>query len=69
MRDALKIAGFRPLKLDLYRSTGVKTVRPAVIFLNGGGFAVGNPRAGASAAQGKAILEQVFHFLDTTFGT
>jgi acetyl esterase/lipase len=38
------LPGFRPLKLDLYRMTGAQTARPAVIFLHGGGFAVGSPR-------------------------
>jgi acetyl esterase/lipase len=39
------VPGFRPLKLDLYHLTGTQTARPAVIFLHGGGFRAGSPRA------------------------
>jgi acetyl esterase/lipase len=40
--------GFRPLRLDLYRVTGDSTPRPLVVFAHGGGWSVGNPRAGAA---------------------
>jgi acetyl esterase/lipase len=38
------VMGYRPLKLDLYHSTTAKELRPAVIFLHGGGWFVGSPR-------------------------
>jgi acetyl esterase/lipase len=38
------IPGYRPLKLDLYHAPGAKGLRPAVVWLHGGGFVVGSPR-------------------------
>lgn len=40
--------GFRPLHLDLYRVANDKTLRPLVVFVHGGGWSVGNPRAGGA---------------------
>jgi acetyl esterase/lipase len=42
------IPGYRPLRLDLYRRSGSATPRPLVVFVHGGGWSVGNPRAGAA---------------------
>ena len=38
------LPGYRPLKLDLYRSTSTKPNRPIVIFVHGGRWLAGSPR-------------------------
>jgi acetyl esterase/lipase len=40
--------GFRPLRLDLYRVANDRTPRPLIVYVHGGGWSVGNPRAGGS---------------------
>jgi acetyl esterase/lipase len=42
------IDGYRPLKLDLYYARENKTPKPAILWLHGGGWALGNPRGGSS---------------------
>lgn len=50
------IPGFRPLHLDLYRSTADAALRPLIVFLHGGGYSHANPRAGAAFVNLPAIL-------------
>jgi acetyl esterase/lipase len=50
------VPGYRPLRLDLYRQQGVTVVRPLVVFVHGGGWTFGNPRAGAAFRDFSAIL-------------
>jgi acetyl esterase/lipase len=50
------LPGYRPLRLDLYRPEGVTAARPLVVFIHGGGWAFGNPRAGAAFRDFPAIL-------------
>lgn len=38
------LPGYRPLKLDLYQPPGGSAPKPAVIYVHGGGFELGNPR-------------------------
>ncbi len=38
------LPGFRPLRLDLYRDTGVNYPRPLVVFVHGGSWTVGQKR-------------------------
>lgn len=40
--------GFRPLRLDLYRVPNDPSPRPLVVYVHGGGWLVGNQRAGGS---------------------
>jgi acetyl esterase/lipase len=68
------VPGFRPLKLDLYRSTTAGAPQPAVIFLHGGGWAVGSPRMvspvfgendqvlAALAARGYVVIGATYRF-------
>jgi acetyl esterase/lipase len=39
------VRGYRPLKLDLYVPTNTRVQHPAVIWIHGGGWEIGNPRA------------------------
>lgn len=39
------IPGFRPLKLDLYAAGPTAAPRPAVLWIHGGGWSTGDPRA------------------------
>src|SRR5580704_14546475 len=39
------VRGYRPLKLDLYVPADIKRRHPAVVWLHGGGWEIGNPRA------------------------
>jgi acetyl esterase/lipase len=48
--------GFRPLRLDLYRVSSDKTPRPLVVYVHGGGWFVGNQRAGGSFLDLPVIL-------------
>jgi acetyl esterase/lipase len=50
------VPGYRPLRLDLYRQDGVTAARPLVVFIHGGGWTFGNPRAGAGFRNFPAIL-------------
>jgi acetyl esterase/lipase len=50
------IPGYRPLHLDLYRDPAARALRPLVIFVHGGGWAVANPRAGAAFLDFPAVL-------------
>lgn len=51
------LPGFRPLRLDLYRPTaGAAGTRPLVVFIHGGGWTSGNPRAGAAFKDFPSIL-------------
>jgi acetyl esterase/lipase len=51
------LPGFRPLRLDLYRPTsGAAGNRPLVIFIHGGGWTFGNPRAGAAFKDFPSVL-------------
>jgi acetyl esterase/lipase len=51
------LPGFRPLRLDLYRTRAdTSTPRPLVVYLHGGGWAHANPRAGAAFADFPTIL-------------
>jgi acetyl esterase/lipase len=44
------LAGYRPLKLDLYQQSGSGSgPKPAVIYVHGGGFEYGNPRMNTPA--------------------
>jgi acetyl esterase/lipase len=61
-RDTLVPLRQSQILRDALRAKGVAATLVVVPQVNHG-------FAGASAAQGKAILDQVFHFLDTTFGT
>jgi acetyl esterase/lipase len=53
------LSGFRPLRLDLYRSAGQVAARPLVLFLHGGGWRLGNPRGGGALVDLPAILAHV----------
>jgi acetyl esterase/lipase len=50
------VPGYRPLRLDLYRPAGATTPQPLVVFVHGGGWSVGNPRAGAAFRDFAAVL-------------
>jgi acetyl esterase/lipase len=39
------VPGYRPLKLDLYVPTNTRVQHPAVVWIHGGGWEIGNPRA------------------------
>lgn len=41
-----EIRGYRPLKLDLYLPKATTKPQPAIVWLHGGGWGAGNPRAG-----------------------
>jgi len=45
-----RLNGFRPLKLDIYRSPAASAPRPLVLWLHGGGWAVGDQRGGGILA-------------------
>ena len=40
-----EVAGYRPLKLDLYVPENTTVRHPAVVWIHGGGWEIGNPRA------------------------
>jgi acetyl esterase/lipase len=42
------LPGFRPLRLDLYSVEPSRSPRPLVVFIHGGGWTTGNPRAGGA---------------------
>lgn len=46
------VRGARPLKLDLYYAAADQRARPAVIYVHGGGWAAGQPRAQVLASWG-----------------
>jgi acetyl esterase/lipase len=48
--------GYRPLRLDLYRETGVNAARPLVVVVHGGGWANANPRVGAGFKDFPSVL-------------
>jgi acetyl esterase/lipase len=50
------LRGYRPLRLDLYRQTGVTRLRPLVMFIHGGAYSFANPRVGAGFRNFPAIL-------------
>lgn len=50
------LPGYRPLRLDLYRQTGITAPRPLVVYLHGGGWMFSNPRAGAAFKRFPDIL-------------
>jgi len=50
------VPGYRPLRLDLYRQASVTAARPLVVFVHGGGWTFGNPRAGAGFRDFPSIL-------------
>jgi acetyl esterase/lipase len=39
------VPGFRPLKLDLYAPANTKVLHPAIIWIHGGGWEIGDPRS------------------------
>jgi len=49
------IPGYRPLKLDIYRKQGAKD-RPLLVYIHGGGWAMGNSRGLAAFANFPAVL-------------
>lgn len=49
------IPGYRPLKLDIYRKQGAKD-RPLLVYIHGGGWAMGNSRGLAAFADFPAVL-------------
>ena len=50
------LPGFRPLRLDLYRQSGVDSPRPLVVVVHGGGWAHANPRVGAGFRDFPSVL-------------
>lgn len=50
------VPGYRPLRLDLYRQEGTAAPRPLIVYIHGGGWTFGNPRAGAAFRDFPAIL-------------
>jgi acetyl esterase/lipase len=50
------VPGYRPLRLDLYRQERATAARPLVVFIHGGGWTFGNPRAGAGFRDLPSIL-------------
>jgi acetyl esterase/lipase len=51
--------GYRPLRLDLYRQSGVAQARPLVVYLHGGAWLFGNPRVGAAFKNFPRILAEL----------
>lgn len=45
-----RLNGFRPLKLDIYKAETASAPRPLVVWLHGGGWAVGDQRGGGIQA-------------------
>jgi acetyl esterase/lipase len=39
------VPGYRPLKLDLYVPSNTRVQHPAIVWIHGGGWEIGNPRA------------------------
>jgi acetyl esterase/lipase len=53
------VPGYRPLKLDLYVPKNVTVLKPAVVFIHGGGFEIGEPRSEFTYANWTQVLARL----------